>query len=354
MKPLGRRYNPPQGGEMRTFILILLFTCAGAAVAENGHYERVTVPGPSLAGNLAGDSPDREVSVYLPPAYAKQPARRFPVLYLLHGFTDNDAQWFGRAGKHFVHVPDAVDAAFKAGVPEFIVVMPNGFTKFQGSMYSSSAVNGDWETFVTRDLVKYVDGKYRTLPRAQARGLAGHSMGGYGALRIAMKVPGVFSAVYALSPCCLGPNLQPDARMYEGAARIKTLEEIPAADFFTKAMLASAAAWSPNPKKPPLYIDLPWQDGKLVPEVVAEQAANAPIALFHAYLPALRSYRALVVDSGDKDAFIAPTVTQMHALLDEYGIAHGYEIYDGDHLNRIHERLVSKVLPFFGEQFARQ
>jgi enterochelin esterase-like enzyme len=309
----------------------------------------VTAPGPSLAGNLAGDAADREVSVYLPPGYAKQTQRRYPVLYLLHGFTDNDAQWFGRAGKHFVHVPNAVDEAFAAGVPEMIVVMPNGFTRYQGSMYSSSAVNGDWDTFISRDLVQFIDGKYRTLARPESRGLAGHSMGGYGTLRLGMLRPGVFSALYALSPCCLAPNVQPDPRMFEGAARVKSLDEIPPADFFTKAMLASAAAWSPNPKKPPMFIDLPLADGKVVPEILAEWSANAPIAMFHAHIPALRSYRALVIDSGDQDGFIAPTVVKMHEMLDEYGIAHGFEIYPGDHLNRIHERLVTKVLPFFGQ-----
>jgi len=340
---------------MRKFLATLICSAfcvalASAALAEDGVYERVKVPGPSLAGNLSGDASEREVSIYLPASYAKQPKRRYPVLYLLHGFTDNDAQWFGRAAKHFVHVPDAVDAAAKQGVPEMIVVMPNAFTRFAGSMYSSSAVNGDWETFIARDLVAHVDAKYRTLARPEARGLAGHSMGGYGTLRIGMKNPGVFGALYAMSPCCLGPNLQPDARMFEGAAKIKAVEEIAGADFFTKAMLASAAAWSPNPKKPPLYIDLPFADGKVKPEILAEWTANAPIAFFHAYIPALRSYRALVIDSGDKDAFIAPTVVKMHEMLDEYGIAHGFEIYDGDHLNRIHERLVSKVLPFFGKQ----
>lgn len=344
---------------MRNLILCLLtlpallaaqpLTAQDAPAAERGQYERPTVEGPTLAGNLAGDASAREVSVYLPPSYAKEPKRRYPVLYLLHGFTDNDAQWFGRQGQHFVHVPRAMDAAFAAGVPEMIVVMPNGLTKFGGSFYGSSVVTGDWETFVTRDLVKYVDGKYRTLAAPASRGLAGHSMGGYGTLRIGMNVPGVFSALYAMSPCCVGANLQPDARMFESAARVKSLEEIAGADFFTKAMLAGAAAWSPNPKKPPLYIDLPWQDGKLQPDVVAAQVANSPLALLSQRIPVLKGYRALALDSGDKDAFIAPDVTKLHAALDGYGIAHGYEIYDGDHLNRIHDRLVSKVLPFFGQ-----
>jgi S-formylglutathione hydrolase len=326
------------------FLLALALTALSAHGA--GVYERVTVHGASLEGNLGGDPADRQVSIYLPASYATQPKRRYPVLYLLHGFTDNDAQWFGQAGKHFVHVPNAVEAA-AAPAREVIVVMPNGFTRFAGSMYSSSAVVGDWETFVSRDLVAHVDKNYRTLAKASSRGLAGHSMGGYGALRIAMKRPGVFGAVYGMSPCCLAPNSQPDPAMFERAAKVRTAEEIAAADFMTKAMLASAAAWSPNPRKPPLYIDLPVADGKLIPEVQAAWIANAPLAMIHQYVPALKSYRAIAIDAGDKDGWISTTSRQMHESLDQYALAHEFEIYDGDHLNRIEQRLTGKVLPFF-------
>src|SRR5262245_59934560 len=79
-----------------------------------GHLERITVHGASLEGNLSGDSPDREVSVYLPPGYSKG-RQRYPVLYLLHGYTDSDSKWFGLAGPHFVNVPKAVDAAMAKG-----------------------------------------------------------------------------------------------------------------------------------------------------------------------------------------------------------------------------------------------
>src|SRR6188474_1510080 len=68
-----------------------------------GHYERVKVHGASLVGNLDGDPADRDVSIYLPPGYEKQPKRRYPVLYLLHGFTDSDSCWFGLEKAHFVH-----------------------------------------------------------------------------------------------------------------------------------------------------------------------------------------------------------------------------------------------------------
>ena len=120
------------------------------------------------------------------------------------------------------------------------------------------------------------------------------------------------------------------------------------ADFFTKATVASAAAWSPNPRNPPLYFDLPVKDGKVVQEVVARWAANAPLAMVHQYIPSLRKYDALAIDAGDKDlGDIAATARAMDQILKDYGIAHDFEIYDGDHVNRVGQRLETKVLPFF-------
>ena len=316
---------------------------------QAAHLERITVHGASLEGNLSGDSPDRQVSVYLPPGYEKS-RQRYPVLYLLHGFTDSDAKWFGLAGAHFVNVPKAVDAAVARGAKPMIVVMPNAFTRFQGSMYSNSVVTGDWERFVTHELVAQIDAHYRTLARTESRGLAGHSMGGYGTLRLALKNPGIFSSLYAMSPCCLDANPRPPVDWLEKAAKVGSDADISAADFLAKAMLASAAAWSPDPRNPPLYITLPLENGQLKPEILMRWAANSPLVLVHQYIPALKSYRGLFVDAGDKDTGIAANVRELHGVLDTYGIAHGYEIYDGDHLNRIEQRLTEKVLPFFAER----
>ena len=98
------------------FIAALAFgSLAVHAGAENlGTYERIDVPGPSLDGNLGGNESVRKVSVYLPPSYAQEEGRRYPVIYLLHGFTDSDERWFGLEGEHFVDVPSAADAAWRA------------------------------------------------------------------------------------------------------------------------------------------------------------------------------------------------------------------------------------------------
>ena len=324
-------------------------------LANVGKLERITVHGDSLVGNLAGDTPDRLVSVYLPPSYTASPKSRYPVLYLLHGFTDSDDHWYGLSGQHFVNVPTAANKASASGLREFIIVMPNAYTRYLGSMYSSSVVTGDWEAFVAQDLVSFIDKHYRTLATRASRGLAGHSMGGYGTLRIGMKYPTVFSSLYSMNPCCLDAHLHPPMQAIELATKVQTADDMQKADFFTKAMVASAAAWSPDPRNPPLYFDLPVKNGQVMEDIIARWAANAPLAMVHQYIPSLRKYDAIAIDAGDKDlADIAATVRTLDQILNDYGITHDFEIYDGDHVNRVAERLETKVLPFFSKHFRFQ
>ena len=315
-----------------------------------GALERITVHGPSLQGNLVGDSPDRAVSVYLPPSYDASPERHYPAVYVLHGFTDSDRTWFGWQ-EHFVNVPAAMERALDAGTAkEMILVMPNAFTAYQGSMYSSSVTTGDWETYVAETLVEHIDAHYRTVPNRASRGLAGHSMGGYGTLRIGMKRPEVFSSLYAMSPCCLQADLNPDSAAVAQAAAIDSLDEVQDAGFFTKAMLASAAAWSPDPQDPPLYLDLPTGSRDERSVVLAEWAANAPLAMIHQYVPELRRLTAVGLDAGAQDQPIAQHTRQFSEILSRYDIEHTAEIYDpGTHISRVGERVETAVLPFFSE-----
>jgi S-formylglutathione hydrolase len=340
--------------------VLLTPVAASAPDAGKGTVDVVTVHGASLEGNLTGDSPDRRVSVYLPPNYASARAQRYPVIYLLHGFTDSDERWFGRV-QHFVNVPATADGVIGSGGRDVIIVMPNAYTKFAGSMYSNSVVTGDWETFVARELVLYIDSHYRTIANAGSRGLAGHSMGGYGALRIGMKHPDMFSTLYALSPCCMVPNMNPQTQTVAGgrgggngltAEQVRTFADIEGASFGVKAQLASAAAWSPNPKNPPFFVDLPVRNGEVNPLVIAKWAANAPLALADQYIGNLRRMKAIAIDAGDMDEPIATTVRRLHGILDAYALSHTFEIYEGNHVNHISERLASHVLPFFAAHLA--
>jgi len=341
---------------MKCAALLLIAACTMTqaetpAPKLQGTYQRIKVHGKSLAGNLEGDSPDRDVSIYLPPSYNKDTARRYPVIYLLHGYTDSDDRWFGLV-QHFINTPVAIDKATAAGAREMIVVMPNAYTAFQGSMYSNSPTTGDWETFVAEDLVSYMDGHYRTIANRGSRGLAGHSMGGYGTMRIGMKRPDVFSSLYALSPCCMSARMT--AQGLNAAEAIHSFDEVAKANFGVKAALASAAAWSPNPSKPPFFFDLPSANGEVRPDILAKWAANAPLAMAEQYLPSLRKYKAIALDAGDMDEPIATTVRGFGQLLESYHIPHTAEIYSGNHVNHVMDRVEQKMMPFFSANLSEK
>jgi enterochelin esterase-like enzyme len=309
--------------------------------------EHITIHGKSLEGNLEGDSPDRDVTVYLPPSYARDKARRYPVVYLLHGYGGRDDTFNGRLAT----LPDNADRLAAAGTAkEMIVVMPNAYTLHKGSMYSSSVTTGDWETYVAVDLVAFVDGHYRTLATRASRGLGGHSMGGYGALRIGMKHPDVFSSLYLMSSCCLNASLTFDPGRIAPSEAIKTREAAEEAargrGFGPSTLLAEAAAWSPNPKNPPLYFDLPVKNGVPQPDVIAKWAANAPLAMVGQYIGNLKMFNAIGMEVGTKDNLMA-TNKQLEEMLTSFGVPHTYETYDGDHTNKVLERIEKNALPFF-------
>lgn len=308
--------------------------------------EHIKVHGTSLEGSLEGDSADRDVLVFLPPSYASDSARRYPVIYALHGYSIGAEQW-----THEIHVPQTIEGAFAKGAHEMIVVLPDSKTVHNGSMYSSSITTGDFENFIAHDLVNYVDTHYRTIPRRESRGLVGHSMGGYGATRIGMKHADVFGSLYIMSPCCLSPRLSGALKPEDEAALVvvKTAADSSSLPFIQRAQLASAAAWSPNPKNPPLYLDLPIGDKQQ--QVLARWTANAPLAFIDQFVPALRRYNGIAMDVGDQDGLRTDTA-KLHDLMDSYGIANSFTIYPGTHTSNVAFRFQDFVLPFFGRNLS--
>src|ERR1700753_487583 len=131
--------------------------------------EHIQIHGRALEGNLEGDAVDRDVLVFLPPSYAREKSRRYPVIYALHGYSIGAEQWSKE-----IHVPQTIEGAFAQGAHELIVVLADSKPAHNGSMYSSSVTTGDFETFIARDVVSYIDAHYRTLPDRRSRGLVGH------------------------------------------------------------------------------------------------------------------------------------------------------------------------------------
>jgi S-formylglutathione hydrolase FrmB len=317
--------------------------------------EHIKVHAKSLEGNLEGEAVDRDVFVFLPPSYAINRTRRYPVVYALHGFFIGAEQW-----THEIHVPQTIEGAFALGAHEMIVVLADSKSIYGGSMYSSSVTTGDFEHFIAHDLVAYVDAHYRTIPLPASRGLAGHSMGGYGVSRISMKDPGIFGSIYIMSPCCMspmtggGPGPADQAKERAIASEKKAATAKSPADLaaqspgFGAAQYADAAAWAPDPKNPPLYFDLPTKDGVPQPEIVAKFAANSPLAFIDQYIGNLKQYRAIAIDVGDQDG-LRFDAGKLHEILDSYGVANTFEIYSGTHTSAVADRFQNHVLPFFSK-----
>ncbi len=331
-----------------SFAIAAAFVVASQSSAQSGaavgKVERIKVHSPAIEGNLQGNTPDRDVLVYLPPSYASARNRRYPVVYQLHGWLPGGEQWAG-----MIDFEAGTNRALASGaVKEMIVVVPDSLSIHGGSMYSTSVTTGDFEGFVARDLVAHIDSHYRTIATRESRGLSGHSMGGYGTWRIAMKYPERYSSFYAMSSCCLSPYSADGGGLAE-AAKVATLEDAAQAQIFTRVNLTLAAAWSPNPAKPPLYFDFPVENGEVRPLVLAKWAANVPLAMIDQYVPQLRTFKAIGIEVGTQDGLIGDN-QQISDVLTSYGIKHVYETYDGDHTNKVAERYETRVLPFFSRE----
>jgi enterochelin esterase-like enzyme len=340
---------------MKKLILFILLIYLGVypAFSQKGSKERIKVHSTALEGNLIGDPADRDVTVYLPPSYQSNPDMRYPVLYMLHGFTDTDSKWFGWED-HWINLQTVIEQSLAAGLSkEMIVVMPNAYNSFKGSMYASSVTIGDWETFVSKELVRYIDANYRTLADKSSRGLAGHSMGGYGTLRLGMKYPDVYSAIYALSPCCMDGGANTNAELITKLEAF-TPDQLEKANFFEIATLATSAAFAPNPQDPPFYLDLPAKNGEPRQDVINKIIANRTLSFVDQYILNIKKLKAIALDAGLQDRGISEATKTLHELLESYKIPHFYESYEGDHLNRIAERIQTKALPFFSKNLVFQ
>ena len=340
---------------MAVAIALMLAIWIAASVAAQapvpaGAVEKITVHGKSLEGNLNGDTPDRVVFVSLPPGYDADANRRYPVVYLLHGYGLRAERWMT-----FARIEAGANQSMTGGgtgerAREMILVNPDAYSLYDGSMYSSSVTAGDWETFIAEDLVAYIDSHYRTIPNRTSRGLAGHSMGGYGTVRLGMKRPDVFSSLYPMSACCMLERGEPSEAL-AAAGALKTREAVAELRYPNKSPFARAAAWSPNPKNPPFFFDLPVKDGVPQPAIQAKWLANSPLAMIDQYTASLKRLKALQFDVGLEDGLLGVN-QQLDALLTQAGIAHTFETYDGNHNNKVFERIETRVLPFFSSNLA--
>lgn len=301
-----------------------------------------------LKGNPAGDPSLRTVPVYLPPSYDTTPERRYPVVFLLTGFTGrgrmllNDNLWSPS-------LDDRMDALIARGAcGEAILVMPDCATRYGGSQYLNSSATGRYEDHVVRELVEWIDGRYRTLAGRDHRGVAGKSSGGYGAIVLAMRHPDVFGAVACHSGdiyfdyCYRGDIPKSCSLIVEAGglatwfAKFEGKLQKKHDDMLVLNIVAMAACYSPNPATSPFGIDLPFdlETGRFRDDVWERWRAHDPLTLLEQHADALRSMKLVYLDCGTKDEWNLHLGARLFARrLRELGIAHEHQEFDDGHMN---------------------
>ncbi len=322
----------------------------------------------ALEGNLLGDPDDRMIRMYLPKSYYACPEKRFPVIYFLHGMP----AWGGMLidpepftyfyQSAFITTPvDFPEEGFipwlnnlvdEKGMQETIIVMPDAQTRYGVCMYVNNPVLGNYEDYIVKELVKFVDQNYRTIPHFNWRAITGHCAGAIGSFNIAMKHPKVFRYVASLSashftePVVLNLStyLAFEDQMwgFEGP--------IPYNPFALYKHInnngyALSQAWLPNPDNPPYYCDIPFEfvDGQpvIIPEQMEKWNSQSLFAMIQKHRIGLKQLKTVYFDCGINDKHNTLYNIMMHKELDAMHVKHQFETYDnpGTHLSNLYERL---------------
>jgi enterochelin esterase-like enzyme len=307
----------------------------------------------ALEGNPLGDPATRRVPLYLPHGYdAKQ---RYPSVYLLSAFGNhglkflNDDLWEE-------NIQQRLDRLIAAGsVRPLIVVMPDASTRYGGSQYLNSSATGNYEDHIL-ELVEHIDNKYPTIAQPSSRAVAGHSSGGFAALRFGMLRPDMFGLVADHSgdkwfEMTFRPQFPHLLRYADavGEAGLATLLADPAAGlrsgkpYTALDLLAMSACFSPNPKAK-LGFDIPvdLHTGSIIPDVWARWLAFDPIEIASEHANALRSLKLLYFDCAKGDEYNLLYGTRLLTQkLAELKIPFTFEEYEGGHRNMQHRYDVS-------------
>ncbi|MEO6347599.1 MAG: alpha/beta fold hydrolase [Aquaticitalea sp.] len=319
---------------------------------------------PSIEHNYGGEDAMRQISIYLPPDYNSS-RDSYPTIYFLHGFAVDDSQIF-----QWMDLKQLMDKAIETKkIRPVILVLPNSKTTYGGSFYTNSKLIGNWSDYIAKDVVEYLDKNFRTIPNRENRGLSGHSMGGNGALKIAMLYPEVFSSVYAMSPAVLdwsndfSMESQGFKRIFEPSIESDVHEILTNFEgkgdfdaFYATVLINLGRAYSPSGDNTNFGANYPitYDGNKSTIHADIQQLweDNFPMNMIDNHLTALKSLNAIKMDWGRNDEFphIPVTALKFSKKLEANGIVHFAEEYIGDHTNKLdgfEGRIYMDMLPFF-------
>jgi Putative esterase len=310
----------------------------------------------NFAHNKIGTNPVRKMAVYLPGGHEGS-SIRYPVIYFLPNPPGSYRSLFDQNGAQGLF-----DRAIAAGmIGKFILVSVDMATPIGASWYVNSPTTGNWEDFMVKELVPYIDRNFKTLSSRDSRGIAGVFIGGHGAIRFGMRHPDVFGCVYALHPVGTGSGVQiMHSRPNWGLlADAKSLDDV-RKDGFSTLFTSIFQAHLPDPEKPPLFIDLPAHkdgDNLVIDAKLTERLRNNFFleAMTPQYAENLKTLRGFKFDWARSDSnydHVYSNQAFTHKL-NEFGIAHEAEEYNGmwgEQTWGKEGRVSTEVLPFFGRR----
>src|SRR5215208_7891939 len=313
-----------------------------------GRIEEHVIVSEVLQGNPLGDPYQRPLWVYLPPGYDDAPDRRYPTIYQIQGLTGQLDMWRNRAAFRPT-VPELVDELFAAGgVSPCVVVWVDAWTSLGGSQFLDSPGTGRYHTYLSDEIVPWVDARYRTLASPAHRGIAGKSSGGYGAMVTPMLRPDLFGGLAthagdALFEACYLPEMPQTARAlrdeYEGSYE-RFWDDFRSRPAFSKDsdhvllnQWCMAACYSTDEDG---TVRLPFDPAtsELIPEIWERWLAWDPVRMVPKHADALRSLKAIYIDAGKKDEwFLDLGAEAFRRALEEIGVTDVYfELFDATHL----------------------
>lgn len=299
-----------------------------------------------LKTNPLGDSHVRDLYVYLPPDYDETAEKRYPTVYVLVGFTGRGSMLLNDHAfqPNFAERMDKLIGEGK--IKPMIAVLPDCFTRYGGAQYINSSATGDYEDYLTEEVVSFVDENFRTIRDKNSRAVMGKSSGGYGALVMAMRHADKFGLICSTSGDChfefsYLPGFADAFRAIKGEP-LKIIEKFwneterkGKDDFAALNTIGMSACYSPN-ENSPIGFDLPidLETGEILSEVWERWLAHDPVFMVEKYAENLKTLKLLFIDAGTRDEFALDLGARILCRrLKENGVPHVHEEFDDGHFN---------------------
>lgn len=363
-------------------LFILLLILPAISIAQKSELVYTTIKSKSFKKAVFDVDEEKQIVIYLPPSYNTS-TKNYPVVYYLPGYTSPLAELLDGEYEGF-QLQHTLDSLIKSeAIVEMIVVLCDGNNFLGGGFYVNSPLTGNYEHFIVKEVVTFIDSSFRTIIKGSYRGIAGHSMGGFGAFNLAMKYPETFSICYCMSPGLFDTTGFHEAKLLNTIEKLQYLDSIfhqignvknqkkanrkfkqhvshlcttSMETYFQMFTIAYGAAFCPDTNIQFPHIHLPtkitttenlydntfdcWNSGfGKTDSKIQDNITN------------LLKLKGIAFDCGLNDGWITKGTKYTTDLLSNYGISFDKFWYNGGHSDQLHLRLNNHMFQYFSNYF---